>query len=141
MNKKKIYLRQNDLDSKTCYYFLAYIAIVHFQTIYFAQSDLPEPEKKFYRVPWLSNYDTHWQNTIYLPFFRHFIQFSIVLLYKHVTRSDRIQQCDVTISSEAFGCFRNVVHRVYSTHNNKSRYNIIIMKKKSLKWSFLKIQI
>ena len=26
MNKKKLYLRQNDLDSKTCYYFLAYLA-------------------------------------------------------------------------------------------------------------------
>ena len=41
-------------------------------------------------------------------FFRHFIQFSIGLLYKDVTQSDRIQRCDVTVSSEAFGCFRNV---------------------------------
>ena len=41
-------------------------------------------------------------------FFRHFIQFSISLLYKDVTRSDRIQRCDVTISLEAIGCFRNV---------------------------------
>ena len=41
-------------------------------------------------------------------FFRHFIQFSIDLLYTDVTQSDRIQRCDVTVSSEAFGCFRNV---------------------------------
>ena len=69
MNKKKLYLRQNDLGSKTCYYFPAYLGVVHFQTIYFAQSDLLEPEKNFYRVSWLSNYDTHRQNTIYMPFF------------------------------------------------------------------------
>ena len=106
--RRKLYLRQNDVDSKTCYYFLAYLAVVHFQTIYFAQSDLPEPEKKFYRVSWLSNYDIHRQNTIYMPFFWHFIQFSIGLLYKDVTQSDRIQQCDFTVSSEAFGCFRKV---------------------------------
>ena len=72
MNKKKLYLRQNDLDSKTFYYFLSYLAIVHFQTIYFARSDLPEPEKKFSRVSWLSNYDTHRQNIIYMPFFSTF---------------------------------------------------------------------
>ena len=41
-------------------------------------------------------------------FFRHFIRFSIGLLYKDVTQSDRIQRRDVTVSSEAFGCFRNV---------------------------------
>ena len=41
-------------------------------------------------------------------FFRHFIQFSIGLLYKDVTQSDRIQRCDITVSSETFGCFRNV---------------------------------
>ena len=40
--------------------------------------------------------------------FRHFIQFLIGLLYKDVTQSDRIQRCDFTVSSEAFGCFRNV---------------------------------
>ena len=129
MNKKKLYLRQNDLDSKTCYYFLAYLAVVHFQTIYFAQSDLPEPEKKCYRVSWLSNYDTHRQNAIYMPFFRHFIQFSIGLLYKDVTQSDRIQQCDVTVSSEAFGCFRHVFGK-FKIYTFETLINKLLLTKK-----------
>ena len=47
----------------------AYLGVLHFQTIYFTQSHLPEMEKKFWRVSWLMNYDTHRQNTIYVPFF------------------------------------------------------------------------
>ena len=99
MNKKKLHLRQNDLDSKTCYYFLAYLAVVHFQ----------RHRKKYFIGCLGCRIMTLIDKTPFIcRFFRHFIQFSISLLYKDVTRSDRIQRCDVTISLEAFGCFRNV---------------------------------
>ena len=69
-------IHRNDLGSKTCYQFPAYLGAVHFQTIYFTQSDLLEPETKFCRMSWLSNYDTHRQNTIYMPFFLTFYTIS-----------------------------------------------------------------
>ena len=70
-----------DLGSKRYYYFPAYLGVVHFQTIYFPQSDLSESEKKFYRLSWLSNYDTHRQNTIYMPFFLNFYFHTHFLFY------------------------------------------------------------
>ena len=108
MNKKKLYLRQNDLGSKTCYYFPAYLGVVHFQTIYFAQSDLLEPEKNFYRVSWLSNYDTHRQNTIYMPFFLDILyNFQLVFYTKMWLRA--IVHNDVT----------SPYHRKYSVVSGK----------------------
>ena len=108
MNKKKLYLRKNDLGSKTCYYFPAYLGVVHFPTIYFTQSYLPEPENFFfgclgYRI--MTPID---KTPFMCRFFWHFTPFSIGLLYKDVTQSDCAQRRDVTVSSETFGCFRNV---------------------------------
>ena len=62
-------------------------------------------------------------------FIRHFIQFSIGLLYKDVTRSDRIQRCDVTISSEAFGCFRNVFGK-FKIYTFQTLINKLLLTKK-----------
>ena len=62
-------------------------------------------------------------------FFRHFIQFSIGLLYKDVTQSDRIQRCDVTVSSEAFGCFRNVFGK-FKIYTFQTLINKLLLTKK-----------
>ena len=62
-------------------------------------------------------------------FFRHFIQFSIGLLYKDVTQRDRIQRCDVTVSSEAFGCFWNVFGK-FKIYTFQTLINKLLLTKK-----------
>ena len=69
-------------------------------------------ETKICQVSWLSNYGTHRQNIIYMPFcFWYFTHFSICLLYKDATQSDCTQRYDVTVLSETFRYFRNVFEK------------------------------
>ena len=96
------------IEDRICFEYYKYLDVVHFQTIYFAQLDLPELEKKFVGCLGCRIMTPIDKTPFIFRFFRHFTQFSIGLPYKDVTQSDCTQRRDVTVSSETFGGFRNV---------------------------------
>ena len=74
---------------------------------------------------------------LYAVFFWHFTEFSIGLLYKDTTQSDCIQRCDVTISSETFGCFRNVFEQ-FKIYTVLTLINNLLLTKKFRKMFCMK---